>query len=54
MTTQGFIYHFLRRTLRDHIAIAQIVDFDVLYKVAVRHVHLAVDSVDGRGIFAGI
>ena len=37
------IYHLLRRTFCQCIAVAQIVDFDISDVVAVRNVHLTVD-----------
>lgn len=41
-------YHLLRRCLRYEVAISEIVDLDILYIVAIGHVHLAVD----RGLAA--
>ncbi len=34
-------YRLLRLSLHEHVAVSQVVDLDVLYVVAVRHIHLA-------------
>lgn len=36
-----FTYRLLRLCLHEHVAVPQVVDLNVLYVVAVRHIHLA-------------
>jgi len=47
-SNQGDIYHFLRSTLCKQVAVAQVVDFDVLDVVSADQLYLAVDA-DRRG-----
>jgi hypothetical protein len=46
-------YHLLCRDLGDQVAVSQVVDFNVLYVVAVGNIHLAIDPASrgsaGRG-----
>lgn len=48
-SNQGDIYHFLRSTLGEQVAVAQVVDLDVLDVVSADQLYLAVDA-DRRGI----